>query len=233
MSPARNELIAPINAALRRLPAPPAEPDRLARGLALWLGAMLAAPRSLTAVAEPAAAVEKHVFEPLAAWQRLRAAEDVPDGPLIDVGSGNGAPGLPIALLEARRGAALLDSNRRAAEFLAAMPGLLGTPRIEVLQERAEIAARGGLRERFAAAVTRAAAPPPAALELALPFLRDGGIALAFTGADAGPLEAVAARLGGRLLPAPAEGLVAVRKMQPSPARFPRRWAAIRRSPPV
>ena len=220
-----------IGETLRRLPSPPDDQDGLARRLALWLGAMLAHPRNLTAIADYESAVRKHVAEPLIGWQQLRAATDVPDGPLIDVGSGNGAPGLPIALIEAPRPATLLDSNRHAAEFLAGMPGLLGAAQIEVRHERAERAAHGELRERFAAAVTRAAAPPPAALELILPFVRTGGVALAFTGDGIEPLEPVAARLGGRVLAVPAAGLVAVRKERPAPARFPRRWAAIRRAP--
>ena len=233
MSSVHGGLPAMIGETLRHLPSPPGDQDRLARRLALWLEAMLDHPRNLTALADSESAVRKHVAEPLIGWRQLSAATDIPGGPLIDVGSGNGAPGLPIALIEEPRPAMLLDSNRHAAEFLAGMPGLLDAAQIEVRCERAERVARGELRERFAVAVTRAAAPPPAALELILPFVRTGGVALAFTGDGVEPLESVAARLGGRMLAAPAAGLVAVRKERPAPARFPRRWAAIRRAPPA
>ena len=114
------------------------------------------------------------------------------------------------------------------------MPALLDAPQIQVVEERAETAARGALRERFAVAVTRAAAKPEIVLELLLPFLQEGGIGIAMIGegADRAFLHSAAAQLGGELLAAPLdEGLIVARKLRPTPAKHPRRWASIRRRP--
>ena len=229
MGARREELQARIEAILGG-----SEADPPAGQLAAWLEALLDAPLNLTAARDAETAVAKHAAEPLAAWRLVREAVEIPGGPLIDVGSGNGAPGLPIALAEAPRPATLLDGKARAAEFLRGMPALLGAPQISVVEARAEDAARGGLREQFAVAVTRAAAKPEVVLELLLPFLREGGIGVAFVGegVDRAALHAAAAELGGELLGAPAdEGLVVARKRRPTPEKYPRRWASMRRQP--
>ena len=218
------------------LPGPPggAERELLASRLAAWLDALLNQPANLTAATDAEAAVAKHVVEPLAAWQLVRGEIEIPDGPLIDVGSGNGAPGLPIALSEAPRPATLLDAKTRAADFLRRMPALLDAPQIQVVEERAESAAHGDLRERFAVAVTRAAAKPEIVLELLLPLLREGGIGIAMIGegVDRVFLRSAAARLGGELLGTPLDkGLIVTRKRQPTPGKYPRRWNSIRRRP--
>ena len=233
MGTGHRDLRARIDAELPREPGG-AERELLAARLAAWLDALLDQPANLTAATDAEAAVAKHVAEPLSAWRLVRDEIDIPEGPLIDVGSGNGAPGLPIALSEAPRPATLLDSRKRAADFLRRMPALLDAPQIQVVEERAETAARGALRERFAIAVTRAAAKPEIVLELLLPFLQENGIGIAMIGegADRAFLHSAAAQLGGELLAAPLdEGLIVARKLRPTPAKHPRRWASIRRRP--
>ena len=230
MGSGRGDLRARIEAALPEM----AEREMLAERLAKWLEALLEARANLTAARDPEAAVAKHAVEPLAAWRLVREAVEIAEGPLIDVGSGNGAPGLPIALAEEPRAATLLDSRKRAAEFLQGLPALLDAPQISVVEERAEEAARGALRERFAVGVTRAAAKPEIVLELLVPFLREGGIGVAFAGEDAdrAALGTAAAELGGELLDAPrGGGLIVVRKRRPTPEKYPRRWASVQRRP--
>ena len=233
MGTGRRDLRALIDAELSGAPGG-AERELLASRLAAWLDALLNQPANLTAATDAEAAVAKHVVEPLAAWQLVRGEIEIPDGPLIDVGSGNGAPGLPIALSEAPRPATLLDAKTRAADFLRRMPALLDAPQIQVVEERAESAAHGDLRERFALAVTRAAAKPEIVLELLLPFLQEGGIGIALIGegADRAGLRSAAVDLGGELQDAPLdEGLFVIRKRRPTPEKYPRRWASIRRRP--
>ena len=60
---------------------------------------------------------------------------------MIDIGSGNGAPGLPIALCETERQTTLLDSRAGAAAFLNDVIAKIDAPQITILHERAEIAA--------------------------------------------------------------------------------------------
>ena len=208
-------------------------PARAPRRLALWLGALLAQPRNLTGVAEPAAAVAKHIIEPLQGFEAVLSADiALPHGAMIDVGSGNGAPGLPIALAYPQRPTTLLDSRAGAAEFLRTLPELLDAPQISVWKGRAEQAA--DLRERFAVALTRAAAPPPAALELTIPLLDLGGVLIAWARppADRAGLAAAAEQLGAALMPLDAGvELIAAVKSAPTPARYPRPWPQIRRQP--
>ena len=215
-----------------------ANPD-LAAQAAEWLNLMLAAPHNLTALRTPDAALQKHLIEPLSGWRRLLAADlSVPHGLLIDVGSGNGAPGLPIALCAPLRPALLLDARQAAVRFLDAVVRDLGTEQISVRCERAETAGHGTLRERGAVALSRATAPPAAALELLVPLLQIGGVAVIWTGEL--PLEqrrmlaATARVLGAELasIDPPQDMLVAIKQRHTEP-RYPRGWHQIRRGPPV
>lgn len=201
--------------------------------LAVWLEALLAQPRNLTGVREPAEAVAKHVIEPLRGFEAALGADiAVPHGPMVDVGSGNGAPGLPIGLAHPDRPLTLLDSRASAVEFLGTLPGLLDAPQVEARLGRAEEAS--DLRGRFAVALTRAAASPPVALELTLPLLAVGGVLIAYARPpdDLAPLQAAAETLGAVIMPVGSEAeLIAAVKARPTPAGYPRRWPQIRRRP--
>ena len=205
--------------------------------LGLWLDALLDQPRNLTSVRTPQAAIAKHIIEPLIGRHRLIHADlAVPHGPMIDVGSGNGAPGLPLALCEPQRPATLLDSRQNAARFLMSVVDRLEGDRIEVVNQRAEQAAHTELRGRFSLAVTRAAALPPIAMELLIPFLHVGGIAVLWTGAIGeqalDELRVVATELGAELtMLDPPHDIVVATKLRETDARVPRSWNQIRRSP--
>ena len=209
----------------------------IARQLALWLDALLDQPRNLTSARTPQAAIAKHIIEPLSGRHRLIHADlPVPHGPMIDIGSGNGAPGLPIALCEPQRPATLLDSRQGAAQFLMAAVDRLEDVQIEIVNQRAEQAAHTQLRDHFSLAVTRAAAPPPIAMELLIPFLRIGGIAMLWTGAISeqplDELSVVATKLGAELtMLDPPQDIVVATKLRSTDARLPRSWNQIRRKP--
>ena len=209
----------------------------LAAQLSIWLSGMLAAPRNLTAIREHEAAIHKHVIEPLAGRHRLIGADlPMPHGPMIDIGSGNGAPGLPYALCEPDRASTLLDSRIGVADFLAEIVALLDAPHMGVLRERAELAAHTDMREGFSLAISRAVAPPATALELMVPFLQVGGIAAAWTGelplAEMHLVEQTAHELGAEITPIdpPADILVAT-KIRPTNSSYPRSWNQMRRRP--
>lgn len=210
---------------------------QIARQLGQWLTALLDEPRNLTAIRDPHEAIARHVIEPLQGRHRLIESDlPVPHGPMIDVGSGNGAPGLPFALCEPDREMTLLDSRAGAARFLNLVGPRIGADSVRVLQERAEAAARAELRGRFALALSRAAAPPTAALELAAPFLQVGGIAMLWTGElDDHSLEQLtrsAIELGAEPTPLDTPQDIAVfTQVRPVDERFPRRWNQIRRRP--
>lgn len=159
----------------------------------------------------------------------LRAADLVtaaPAGPVIDVGSGGGSPGIPLAVAIPSRQFVLLDAQRRRRDFLRRATASL--PNVEVVWGRAEAQPI----DSFAVALAKALAKPPVAVELCLPLVRRGGIAILWTGADA-DLEAaatVAGRLGGVVEPLE-DGLLVVRKVRVTPDGFPRRPGVARKRP--
>ncbi|MCY3568467.1 MAG: class I SAM-dependent methyltransferase [Chloroflexi bacterium] len=211
-------------------------PD-LADQLSQWLIALRASTRNLTAIRDPEQAIERHVIEPLLGRHRLIAADmPVPHGPLIDVGSGNGAPGLPFALCEPQRAATLLDSRSGATAFLSAVVEQIGVSSITVINERAERTAHTELREHFALALSRATASPGVALELTIPFLRIGGVAMLWTGlqdADGvSGLTLAAERLGACSTPLdPPRDIQVFTKVEATNPGYPRPWNQIRRRP--
>ncbi len=156
----------------------------------------------------------------------LRAAELVADiaGPIIDVGSGGGAPGIPLALAFPGREVVLLDAERRKCAFLEQW----APPNARVVWGRAEEQST----DWAGVAVAKALAQPPTAAEWCLPLVREGGAVILWVGptADEDRVAAVAARLAGVLEPAP-EGLLVIRKTGPTPPGFPRRTGVAKKRP--
>jgi 16S rRNA (guanine527-N7)-methyltransferase len=188
-----------------------------------WLEALLAAP-GLTAIEDPEEARRVHVENALAALDLLG------EGPVVDVGSGGGSPGLPLAAERPDLRFDLLESQRRKCAFLEAWAGAF--PNVSVVCVRAEDHGRGAGREAYGTALARALAPPAVAAEWCLPLLRDGGVAVLFVGpsADPAPVAKAATFLATELEPAP-PGFLLLRKAGPTPARFPRRPGTARKRP--
>src|SRR5581483_9515683 len=99
---------------------------------------------------------------------------------LVDVGSGGGLPGLPLKIARPELSVTLVEADGRKAAFLVRACAELGLKGVDVVNERAEDAARSPRhREAFDVAVARALAPMPVLAELCLPFVRVGGRFLA------------------------------------------------------
>jgi 16S rRNA (guanine527-N7)-methyltransferase len=147
-------------------------------------------------------------------------------GRVVDVGSGGGAPGIPIAAALPDREVVLLEATRRKCAFLESIAH--GFPNVRVVCGRAEEQAA----EQFGVAVAKALAPPPVAAEWCLPLVGVGGAAILLIGpsADAAAVGAVAAQLGGGE-PEEHPGLLVVPKLAPTPAGFPRRPGMARKRP--
>ena len=157
---------------------------------------------------------------------------------LIDVGSGGGLPGLPIAIARPDLDVVLLEANQRKAAFLTQAAWQLDLPRVVVVAERAEDAGRDPRwREGFDVATARALAAMATLAELCLPFVRPGGRLLAMK-ADSPGLEAEIAAgkaavgmLGGAyagsaqaVTDARSHGvIVIVAKLTATPDEYPRR----------
>ena len=186
-----------------------------------WLDALLATP-GLTSIRDLDEARRVHVDESLSAVEVLRRFE----GPIVDVGSGGGAPGIPLAAALPEREVTLLEANGRKCAFLR--DAARAFPNVAVVQGRAEEQET----DRFGVAVAKALAPPPVAAEWCLPLVAPGGAAVLFVGpsADVGVVSRVSERLGG----GPAEraaGLLVLRKLEPTPAGFPRRPGIAKKRP--
>jgi 16S rRNA (guanine527-N7)-methyltransferase len=148
------------------------------------------------------------------------------DGPVIDVGSGNGSPGLVLAASLPDRGVTLLDSNKRKAVFLEGAAA--DFPNVTVVRGRAEEQET----DRFGVAVAKALAPPAVAMEWVLPLVREGGAAVLWLGpsVDFDALSRVSEQLGGAVVEE-RNGLAVARKIAPTPAGFPRRPGLARKRP--
>jgi 16S rRNA (guanine527-N7)-methyltransferase len=155
----------------------------------------------------------------------LRGVEIVArfDGPIVDVGSGGGVPGIPLAASLPDREVTLLEANGRKCDFLREWT----PPNARVVQGRAE--EQGA--DAFGVAVAKALAPPPVAAEWCLPLVRPGGVAVLWVGPSADPARVAraSAQLGGEL--AVADGFFVLRKVAPTPPGFPRRTGVARKRP--
>jgi 16S rRNA (guanine527-N7)-methyltransferase len=193
--------------------------------------AVLEAPVSVTALRDVEAVRRELVDDSLAAVGLIGAALPAR---VIDVGSGNGSPGLPLALWYDAP-VVLLESLQRKAAFLRRLAAELA-PACTVVHERSELLAGGAGRDAYDLVLARALAPPPVAAELCLPLARPGGRALLWTGRPPlAQLAAAAAMVGGEIGRVEAvtgdRHLVELRKLTATPERFPRRPGVARKRP--
>ena len=198
--------------------------DRLAERLAVYAALVLDANRRLNLTgAKTGAAFAAHMLDALTLRNDVQT-------PLIDVGSGNGLPGIPLALASGAR-VTLLEPIKKRAAFLTTALTALGLDG-EAVAARAEDAARDpAYRERFRTATARAVGSAPAVAELTVPFLALGGRALLQRGSlDAVERDAVsdaALVLGATLVEErPIDGerrLLILEKDRPTGPRFPRK----------
>ena len=186
-----------------------------------WLEGVLQTP-GLTALSDPLLARATLLDDALKARELVAAT----DGAIVDVGSGGGTPGIPLAATFPGRPVTLLEAERRKCAFLETwLPDL---PNLSVVWGRAEERET----EQFGVAVAKALAHPPTAAEWCLPLVREGGLVILWVGesADADRVARVAEQIAGAIEASP-PGLIAIRKIGPTPGRFPRRTGVARKRP--
>jgi 16S rRNA (guanine527-N7)-methyltransferase len=184
-----------------------------------WLEAVVATPR-LTAIRDLGEARTMLLEDALRALPLVERW----DGPLVDVGSGGGSPGIPLAASLPEREVTLLEAERRKCDFLARW----APPNARVVWGRAEEQAV----DAWGLAVAKALAPPPVAAEWCLPLVREGGAAILWVGpsADVDALARASERVGGGP-PELEDGLAVLPKVAPTPPGFPRRVGVARKRP--
>lgn len=186
-----------------------------------WLEGVLATP-GITGLADQDEARRVLLDDALRATQLLERWS----GAVIDVGSGGGTPGVPLAARFPDRPFALLEAERRKCEFLEGVTAALEN--VTVIWGRAEEQPT----DVFGVALAKALAKPPVAAELCLPLVAPGGAAILWLGAtaDRNAVAAVAELLNARL-EEDADGLVVLRKLGATPPGFPRRPGVAKKRP--
>jgi len=187
---------------------------------------------NLTSLRDPAEIASRHVVDSLSALPLLGG----PPGALLDLGSGGGYPGLPLAAARPNDSVLLVESIAKKARFLETVVAAVGLEsRVSVAAERAETLARQpAQRARWPVVTARAVGDLAQLAELAFPFLVIGGRLIAWKRGDLreelGPLERLLPSLGGGTVtirpvnvPAlPGHVLVVVTKRGVTPDVFPR-----------
>jgi 16S rRNA (guanine527-N7)-methyltransferase len=186
-----------------------------------WLQSVLETP-GLTAITDSTEARRVLLEDALCATEIVREL----GGPVIDVGSGGGSPGIPLAAALPEQEFVLLEARRRKADFLrAAAQAFSNVTAVEGRAEEHET-------DRYGVALAKALAQPPVAVEWTLPLVRPGGAVVLWLGPSADLLAVgrVSEQVGGGA-PEVRDGLVVVPKVAPTPSGFPRRVGVAKKRP--
>jgi 16S rRNA (guanine527-N7)-methyltransferase len=213
--------------------------DRLERFVKLLLDANERV--NLTRVVEPGDIARLHLLDALAALPILDARTPVR---ALDLGSGGGIPGVPLAVARPQTRWTLVDAAGRKTSELRSFVDAIGLDNVEVVTSRAELLGHNAdHREAYDVVAARACAPLPVLAEYALPLIRVGGGLVAWKGRIADTEltsgTTAAARLGGAALVVRETGIAAlgdhrfvlIDKASPTDAAFPRRPGVPARRP--
>ena len=195
---------------------------------------------NLTAISGEADVARLHFLDCAA----LLPAAPFPGASVIDVGSGAGFPGFPLAIWEKSMSLTCLDAQRKRVNFLTEAAEALGLANVTCIHGRAEEAARTALGEHFDYALSRAVARLNVLCELCLPFVRPGGAFVAMKSVDTeeeiSEAKPAVKLLGGKIrqvadytIPGTevTHRAVIIQKLTPTPKGYPRRFARIQKEP--
>lgn len=193
---------------------------------------------NLTAIEGEDAAARLHFLDSIAV---LRYA-DIAGARVIDVGTGGGLPGLALKIARPAADMTLLDATEKKVAFLEGLTQELGLPCRCVAARGEELSHSPEYRESFDIAVARAVAQLRVLAELCLPFVKVGGRFLALKSADTdGEIDSArqtVEALGGKITAVNAytipgteipRRVITIEKTSPTPAKYPRRWAAMQK----
>ena len=190
-----------------------------------------------TGITEDAPVAKLHLLDSLT----VLACADLEGKSIIDVGCGAGFPGVPLAIACPGAKVTLLDSLAKRMNWLEVAVPALGVKNAEFITARAEeaVATR---RESYDYATSRAVARLNILLELTAPYVKVGGAVLAMKGAAAREeleeAKSAISRLGLKIeavrefpVDGTAHAVIVLRKVSPTPAKYPRRFAKIKQNP--
>ena len=191
---------------------------------------------NLTAITDPAQVAKLHLLDSLS----LLTIQDLRGKKLIDVGCGAGFPGVPVKIACPEVQLTLLDSLGKRMNWLETVLPTLGVD-ARCLTARAEEAVATH-REQYDIATSRAVARLNILLELTAPYVKVGGYVLAMKGAAAqeelDEAKKAISALGLKLektvqfpIDDTAHAVIVLKKVRPTPAQYPRRYAKIKQNP--
>lgn len=205
-------------------------PDAMGK-LAVLVDRLANDPHAPTSVRDPVAILDQHLADSLVALE-LEAVRRTQHA--LDLGSGAGLPGLPLAAALPYASFVLLESTARKCAFLKRTADACEISNVQIVQDRAESYALG--RDHHDLVTVRAVASLEVNLEYAAPLLKLGGTAVLWAARRAPEREAAAGRAAEELGLAPVEvrrvepfpqardrHLYVTSKVKETPARFPRR----------
>ena len=191
---------------------------------------------NLTAITVPDQVAKLHLLDSLS----ILAVKDLRGKRMVDVGCGAGFPGVPVKIACPQVELTLLDSLGKRMHWLETILPTLGVEANCVTARAEEFVA--GVRETYDVATSRAVARLNILLELTAPFVKVGGYVLAMKGTAAMEELEEAKRaiktLGLKLeevrefpVDGTAHTVIVLKKISPTPAKFPRRFAKIKQAP--
>ena len=197
---------------------------------------------NLTAITEDEEVIKKHFIDCIKAFSENQFKEAKT---LIDVGTGAGFPGFPIAIMKEDLNITLLDSLNKRVNFLNIVRNSLNLTNVTTIHSRAEDGARNKeLREKFDIATSRAVANMAVLSEFCLPYVKVGGYFIALKGPaitdELNDAKNAIGTLGGKLIEVievSVEGtdlkhnLVVIKKVKETPKTYPRKAGSITKKP--
>lgn len=191
---------------------------------------------NLTRITDPLDFLEKHLWDSLAGLMLTDTLQPDEAYRVIDIGTGAGFPGVPIAIIFPDWTVTLLDSTRKKIDFLLTVLNELALSNGKTLLGRSEVIGRDRRnREKFDLALIRAVGEPSVCAEYSLPLLKIDGLAILYRGhwedEDTEKLLPSLAELGGTLEQIKAietpwsqgiRNFIYVRKTKPTPSTYPR-----------
>jgi 16S rRNA (guanine527-N7)-methyltransferase len=193
---------------------------------------------NLTSITDATEIKVKHFEDSLTILQAVKLTSQS----IIDVGAGAGFPGIPLKIVCPKIKLTLLEATRKKVDFLIHLVKNLGLKDVEIIWKRAEEFARQK-REVFDLAVSRAVAELNLLSEYCLPFVKVGGMFVSYKGekieAEVSQAENAINLLGGelkeiqkvKLSDGTLHSLVIIKKVSPTPPRFPRRTGIAKKKP--
>jgi len=189
---------------------------------------------NLTAITDESEFIKKHFIDSVlcAGFDEMKNAKT-----MIDVGTGAGFPGVPLALIFPDKRFLLIDSLGKRIKILDEILESLGIANVETLHTRAEdLAHNEAYREKFDICVSRAVANLATLSEYCLPFVNIGGTFISYKGPDAGE-ELQEAKSAIKILGGETESIrnvnvegfdlshnmVVIKKKQKTPLKYPRK----------